>query len=382
MPKKILGLLLLGLLLRLFFSYFQYSGDVNNHLAWAIGFLNSPIGFFSHHFPGYNDPNYPPLAIYFFALSRLFYNSMLAISQSLNSSISVFPSSLIPFLLFQNTQIAFLKLSPILADIGISALIYQLTLNNRRKVLMMSLYLFNPAVIYLSAVWGQIESLPIFFMLLSLFLFRKISNPFNLYLSQLSFLLAILSKQTALWLLPIFLIFWLKNSKLSDFFKSIFVCLLIFMISFRPFLSSDSNLLSPFLIYLSTLSGSTGLANEKVWNLWDLIYRGAPTLDSTILFFFSVRIWSLILVFVSLLITIFYLIKQKLTEQHLYLSLFIFSLVMFFFQTRVHEKHLAPALPFLLLLSTKRLSLILIAIISLSIFFYLNLQFALGLPFI
>lgn len=382
MTKKILGLLIIGLLLRFYLSYFQYSGDLNNHLVWANGFLTKPGGFFFRHFPGFNDANYPPLAIYFFALSRLLYNLTLSSSVFLNLKFSFFPSAIVPLLLNQNTQIAFMKLFPIICDVGSAYLIYLMTLG-RRRTLIFCLYLFNPATVYLSSVWGQIESLPIFFMLLSLYLFKKFSSPLNIYLSTFTFLLAVLSKQTALWLLPIFLIYWLKNSKLTDFVKSLIVCLIGFVISYLPFLGQSSNFaLTPFTIYLSTLAGSTGLANDRVWNLWDLVYKGVPTLDSTVLFFLSVRVWSLILVFVSLLFIVIYLFKQKITDKRLYLSLFLFSLAMFFFQTRVHEKHLAPALPFLFLLPLSKLSWTIVLIVAITIFFYLNLQFALGLPFI
>lgn len=381
MPKKIVFLLILGLLVRLFISYFQYSGDVNNHLVWADGFIKSSTDFFTRHFPGFNDANYPPLAIYLFAASRLLYLAVLDVSKILNTTLSVFPSALVPFLTHSNTQIAFMKLSPIIADIGIAALIYLLT-QNKFKTLMMSLFLFNPAVIYLSAVWGQIEALPIFFCLLSIYLFQRQSR-FALYLSQLSFLLAILSKQTALWLLPVFLIMWLKKTKIIDFLKSSFVTLIAYFVIFVPFINWNhiSALTQPVTIYLSTLSGSTQLANDQVWNLWNMIYGGVPTLDSDMILFLSIRTLSFGLIVLSL-IYICYRYVRKSSYSNLYLSFFLLSLVMFFIQTRVHEKHLFPALPFFLLLSGKKLSLTLLVFIGLSIFFYLNLYTSLGLPFI
>lgn len=380
MPKKLWLLLLLGILLRFFLSYFQYSGDVNNHLAWANSFLSLPQGFFSRHIQGINDPNYPPLAIYFFAASRLLYLWGLGLSNTLNATFSLFPSMLYPLLLHQNTQIAFMKLFPVLADVGSAYLIFHLT-SNRHRLLLSCLYLFNPATIYLSSVWGQLESLPIFFMLLSLYLYKKLQPPQNLYLSQLSFLLAALSKQTALWLLPIFLLYWIKSSKPIALLTSALLCVAVFILSYLPFLDGESNLfLQPFTLYLSTLSGSTGLANDQVWNLWNLVFMGRPTPDSVMLYLFSVRTISLILVFGSLLLILYPMLKNKISDRGLYFSLFLLSLVMFFFQTRVHEKHLAPALAFLFLLPYSKF--IMILIFGLSLFFYFNLQFSLRLPFI
>ena len=160
MKKSLLFLLLAALLARLGLAYFQYSGDVNNHLVWSQSFIGEgAAGFYSRHFPGYNDANYPPLAIYLFGLSVFLYQIILSFFQYLNNLIGAFPSALIPLWQSGNMQAAFLKLPAILADIGIGYLIYRLT----KKKLLAAVYLFNPAVFYISAVWGQIESLPIFF---------------------------------------------------------------------------------------------------------------------------------------------------------------------------------------------------------------------------
>src|SRR3989344_8529408 len=289
MKKNLLFLLLAALLVRLSLAYFQYSGDVNNHLVWSQSFIGEgAAGFYSRHFPGYNDANYPPLAIYLFGLSVFLYQITLSFFQYLNNLIGAFPSALIPLWQSGNMQAAFLKLPAISADIGIGYLIYRLT----KKKLLAAIYLFNPAVFYISAVWGQIESLPIFFLVLSYFFL-----PRRYYLSHLAFVLAILSKQTALWVLPIFLIAWLKQSDLKTLLQGLTLQAVIFFLLYLPFALPPAAIAS----YLTTLSGSSTLVSDQAGNLWHWLFAGAPIEDNLPFLGLTVRLWSLLLLALALL---------------------------------------------------------------------------------
>ena len=177
-------LLLFAFVLRLLFVYFQYSGDIGNHLAWGRGALEGTLGFFHKSFPGFNQPNYPPITILLFSLSAWFYQFMQTLVISINQAVLLFPSKIVPLMETLNMQAAFIKLPAILADLGIGWLIYKLAPVKKKssRLIASSLYLLNPAVIYISTVWGQIESIPIFFTLLSLYILKK-----NYYLSQSNF---------------------------------------------------------------------------------------------------------------------------------------------------------------------------------------------------
>ncbi len=385
--KKLIGLLLLGFLIRLSINYFQYSGDIGNHLVWGRGVLEGTLGFFSRKFPGFNDPNYPPVIIYLFGLSVWLYQIATQSVNFLNQTIRIFPSGLVHLMPTLNMQSAFMKLPGIFADIGIAWLIYQLAPTKKKstKLLLTSLFLFNPAVIYISTVWGQIESLPIFFILLSFYflsLFEKkqkskidINNWY--YLSHLSFTFAVLSKQTALWLLPIMLIVLFKRTSLINFLKGLFVQLISFVLLYLPFTFS---LIEPFKIYLQTLSGSTTLAAESVWNIWHFLLP--PNAQDSILFLgLSIRFWSI------LSLTIVYLfvclrLFLNFEKEDIYNSLFLLSLAAFFIQTRVHEKHLFPALIFLLLVSSPKKLNKYVFFAVLSVYHMLDLYQSLQLPFI
>lgn len=367
--KKIILLIILAFLVRLIFIYPQYSGDIKNHIAWGQSVVEQgTANFYERDFPGFNDANYPPLIILFFAISYFLFQSTVHIFTLLNQSITIFPSFLIPFTQTLNFQAAFLKLSPILADLGIGWLLYRFT----RSKLIASFYLFNPAVIYISTVWGQIESIPIFFLLLALFLIKNK----KLTLSHLAFLAAILTKQTALWLAPVFLIIWFKNQTKKQFILGLFLQLLGFILIYLPFTNPTNAINS----YFNTLSGSSVVVSDAAWNIWFFIAH-PNTPDTTPFLGLTFRLWSIILLVGVYSITSIKLFKKTDFNQ-ITLSLFLLSLAAFFLQTRVHERHLFPVLVFLLLLNFKNRNLLFLSYMALSGYHMLNLYYSLGLPFI
>lgn len=368
--KAVTFILLLGLVLRLFVSHFQYSGDVKNHVAWAGGFVSNPHGFYNQKFPGFNDPNYPPLAIYFFSFSKVVYEAAKSGTLWLNN-FEVFPSALVPFILSENTLIAFYKLPAIIADLllGLLLYLYLKKQNNKQALLWTSFLVFNPALIYVSAVWGQIESLTILFLCLSLASFQKRS-------SLIYFSLAVLTKQTALWVLPLYLLIWLKNLSPKKLIQASLLASLVFFFSYLPFGLAPIGAIKN---YLATLSGSSTVVSDAAWNLWHFVYKEG-TDDSVFLLFTTVRNLSVGLLILSLLPTLAQLVKLKNISDYAAL-LSIWSALVFFLQTRVHERHFYPSLIFLYFtnLNSKYKFLLLIILSS---FFLANLYDSLKLPFI
>lgn len=368
MKLKLSTLIFLAIAVRLFFIFFQYSGDVKNHLVWADSVIRQgSLDLYQRHFPGFNDVNYPPLTISLFTLSRFAYNTTQRFILWQNFNFKFLPSVAVRFIESENTAAGFMKLPAILADLGIGYLIFKLT----KKKFFAFLYLFNPAVIYISSVWGQIESLPIFFLLLSFYFLPK-----RYYLSHVAFVLAILSKQTALWLLPVYLVVWYRQGSLMRLIRGLLFQLVIFLLIYLPYASPTLALSS----YLSSLAGSSNLISDQAMNLWYFIFQGARLTDSIKLLGISVRIWSLGLLALSYL----YICARLWRRFSMGLaanSLFFLSLAAFFLQTRVHERHLAPALPFLLLTTFKpKTKVTLYAFLS--VYHLFNLYTGLRLPFL
>ena len=374
MTKRTLFILLaLGLILRLCIGYFQFSGDLGNHLVWGNSFLSNPLGFYSRHFSGFNDPNYPPLAIIFFGISNLLYAGSLALVRKLNSAVSIFPSLLLPLFESENMKMFFLKLPGMLSDVGIAYLLYLFSKKLKISPIISIFYLFNPAFIYTSTVWGQIEPVTSLFIILSLYLalFGKDKK-----LSLVAFAISVLTKQTALWLTPLFILLWCKEMNQKQLLKGMLLSVGTFFLFYLPF-----GLLPVDAIknYLTTLSGSSTLVTDAAWNIWFFIFPGRVE-DSVTIGFLSVRNISIILLLIALSVIMYQLLK-KYSHSRFFYGLFVWALLAFILQTRVHERHLSFALLFLLL--TPGLSkTYYLDYLTLSVYHYLNLYQSLGLPFI
>lgn len=194
------GWLLIAILVTyLLLSLPFYSGDVKNHLAWTQSIVKEGVyGFYFRNFPGFAYQNYPPLAMFGFVISLKIYG---VISYFINHLGNF---NLINFWHWENVEISFLKLSGYLPVLFISLGIF---LWSGKKYLPALLFLFNPAVIYLGVVWGQIDLLPLMFIFLAFyFLFNK-----KLYISFLMAALSLLSKQTVLILWIFYILVVLKE---------------------------------------------------------------------------------------------------------------------------------------------------------------------------
>jgi len=201
-PNKfyIVGLMAIGIIIRVmsFQSGFMFTNDVEIFQFWgqhlyAVGFSEfyATAGFI----------DYPPGFLYYLyiigALSARFEWARLT-----------------PMLNF------FTFLPAMLADLGIGYIIYRVVAYGRlirpkgeekprdlpintavTALVMATLWILNPAVILISSVWGQVESVFVIFLLLSLLLLREK----KLLASYLLFAVAIIVKAQSLFLAPVYL---------------------------------------------------------------------------------------------------------------------------------------------------------------------------------
>lgn len=370
-----------GLLLRLLIMFFDRRGDVNNHFTWAREIaLWGFSGLFEKDFEfpfGTANANYPPIAFYLFYLFYKVYFLTQSLIWQINIHVGLFPSSLIE--IFNNPAVLpdFMKIPAILSDVGIAWLIYIIAKRQQKlknlfnPILLASFILFNPAFFYNSAYWGQIDSIPIFFILLSLYLllYTKHST-----LSLISFTLSLLSKQTAIIFLPIFIILSYKKMGIKKTLIAFFISLIIFLTAFYPFYQKGHLLIFPFVTYLYKILMVSGnnYVTDHAFNFWRLIVGDKQIPDATR--FFSIITYNL----VGYLITGFFLIvvlikslKKKILPENVFLYFYLVAFFSFLFLTRIHERHLLQALPFLLLTVSNRSRLA--VFIFLSLFNFLNL---------
>lgn len=344
-------LLVLAFVLRLVLIFLAgYHPDILNHVDWGNRFwLYGPRRFYESSIWGVSWPNQPPGSIYLFAVIAKIYHGLFAALWWLNLKVAVFPSFIFPFL-EAKLHIILLKTPFIIADLGIGWLIYkvvhQLSANKSKALLGASLFLFNPALIYNSAIWGQTDSLINFLALLGLWwVYRR-----KYFWGILSFTLSLYFKLSLIIWLPAFFLlvpswkFWRK------ILLSVVTAILIAALMSWPFVS-HGNIFS-WLWYLYTnrvLARQGSMLSGNAFNFWTLFYGIDLSLrENSRLYGMSAKmigrvVGLAIITAVSGLSWIKAERKNKIfgMKDALWLVLLI-SFAAFLFLTNMHERYLYP----------------------------------------
>jgi Gpi18-like mannosyltransferase len=302
----------------LLFSFQGYQNDMDTFVSWFNTAAASGPRFF------YTDVSwcdYPPFNIY------LFWGF-----GSLAQTLGLFGSSFVVYVV---------KFVPNFFDMLIGVLIYffvQKQLSFKLSLLSVVLYVFNPAVIFNAAVWGQFDALYTLFLLVSLILALK-GKP---EVSAASFAVSILTKPQAIALLPLvaFVIFK-KNG-----FKRLLFSIATFTVTiFVIILPMQWNNPMSFLynIYFGAYSGYA-YTSINAFNLWGLFGLWIPDGNLFILGWILFAIFSVFALYV--------LNKRWEKSDSMFVFFVAFMLLFAFFMlpTRIHERYLFPAISLLVLL--------------------------------
>jgi len=271
-------------------------------------------------------------------------------------------------LLIPSFQTILFKLPAILADLATGYLIYKiignkqsLPLRDKKGLLFSFFYLFNPAIFANSSLWGQVDSLTALFSLFSVFIF-----PANYLLSAVSLAVGTLIKPQAAFIIPAILYLFFKNKKkITDLLIYCTVGLLVFLAGFLPFSNTD-NFLQFILDRLSASANQYPYGSVNAFSFWAVF--GFWKADNLI-FWIGLGI-SIIL---TTLITAIIYKKKVINGEYLVSGLSL--LVTFLFLTRMHERHLLPALvPFLI--ASVGSPILLITYFGLSLTYVANLAYA------
>jgi Gpi18-like mannosyltransferase len=161
-PRPLLALLGAGLLLRLLLAYVLFPnsghpGDIGLYSQWALTLASVGPGDF---YAKTDLVDYPP--------GYLYVLWVIATASQTIASIAKMP--------VQSVLVVLLKIPPMLIDIGVGLLLYRITLHGSHKanasqrtgLFAAAIYIFNPVVLYDSAIWGQSDAAGAFIMLLAL----------------------------------------------------------------------------------------------------------------------------------------------------------------------------------------------------------------------
>jgi len=340
MSTSIKKLLFIGLILRLvLICTTNFHADLYNHIDWGAKlFQVGPKNFYNPNMMwAHSQPNQPILSMYLFAFVNYLKEFLMSFLWILNK-IPIFPSKIIWWAQL-NLHASLVKLPFVLADLGIAYLIYKIVKNKKLALLLSGLFIFNPAIIYNSAVWGQTDSMLNFIFLLSLYnLFQKKYN-YSIFFLILCFLF----KMSLFIYLPLMFFVFIKI-KPQEYFKGLIVGIVLTLILALPF-SYPQNPLS-WLYWLYTnrvLSNQGNMLNGNAFNLWFLVLNRIDICYQALL---SQKVISFILFG---LIYILVLLKRK---SNIVFSLFLIAFSAFLLLVNMHERYLYPILPvFLILIS-------------------------------
>lgn len=357
---KVLVFFVVALLLRISLLFYDYSFDVNNHIAWAKDLHQR--GFTDFYTTRSSEvyaslyPNYPPFALFFFYLLYPIQSLLKNIVWYLNITFPLFPSKLVFFLESRAFLAGMLKLPAIFADLGIAwiCLLFATKLipkNLKVQKLTAIFILFNPVFFFTSALWGQIDAIPLFFVAWSMYLLLYTKR---YALSAAFFTFALLFKPTALVFVPLYLFIFFRSYSFYQCIKALFLALLISYASFIPFLKNLQDPFIPFSIYLEKIIAAQSLpfVTNGAFNFWVLVtwFNGIKD-TAPFLFGFSYRIWGYFIVGFFTLLILARLFYAKKRDDSIMRAAFLISFAAFLFLTKMHERYSMLPLPFLLLAS-------------------------------
>ena len=229
----------------------------------------------------------------------------------------------------------FIKLGPILADLAGGRLVFQIAQKRSPSFGLMccALYLFSPAVIFNSAVWGQIDSWYTLLVVLALYLIYEERH----IAASMVYALALLTKPQALLFGPVLLFYVLQSKNLRLFFKTVGTGLVSLWLLTLPFSSS----LSPLWLinlYSNTFNGYRYFTvnGYNLYAVLDMNWRSLDSVpDSGMI---NIAVIGICLILCARL---YFTKKDKIK---IFACALVLITVFFSFCTMMHERYMFPAL--------------------------------------
>jgi dolichyl-phosphate-mannose-protein mannosyltransferase len=281
-----------------------------------------------------------------------------------------------------------IKIPAIIADIASAWLLYRILENEKPGIRLgaVALYVFFPASLLIGAIWGQVDSILAFFLLLSVYYIGK-DKPVH---GAVAYTIGFLVKPQAIAALP-FLAFWILRDHYRDL-KTVLACtivpFLVLLVLITPFFE-----LQPWRL-VEVLYDATNVENYRVnsfwaYNFWNFgglfdqgfrcdLQSGCPDADATEWFGIATRYWGTAL-FASGIVAVVVSLRNARGMGYLALGTALSVLVFYLFLTRMHERYVFAAfLPLLLATVLINSRLLWTAFIALSVVHLANLYHVYG----
>ncbi|HEY9084606.1 MAG TPA: phospholipid carrier-dependent glycosyltransferase [Candidatus Tyrphobacter sp.] len=260
---------------------------------------------------------------------------------------------------------ALVKVPAILFDLGIGALLYVLV---RRFASpwwafgAAALFVLNPAVIFISALWGQVDSVAAFFALLAVYALLR-SDDFEetaramLWIGAgwLALAYCLLVKPQAAVLLPLMIAFAFTDRRrmalrVRATAYGIVAAIVVTVLLVEPF--HPSNPIAAIAWLLERLSFGTNVYpynTVNAFNLWTLSIHGARFWqpDSARTLFVTQATWGIVLLAVALALIVWRYVQAK-TPRALLEGSALALLAFFTLATRMHERYMYDGVLFVI----------------------------------
>jgi len=373
-------LLALGFLVRVFFVpyWVKINGDMLLFADWGEKFWEyGSQGFYFYKQWYYAPPNYPPLISLIYAGAFWLFEHKYVLAQ-IHNTIKVIPAAFIIYF-YEHGYILLLKLPAILADLGLSFVIYKLlskfTKDRKKAMIGMCFYLFNPVTIFLSGVWGQTDSLIAFFALLSFILLVAKKTTFSIPL----YFISLYIKPNWVFFIPfyIFLLF-IQRPKFREVLVGGLLTLFVFIVGTWPF--AGNNVLGFGFWLLKNRILATAMVVDKVsisaFNFYTTLFTIDKSPGTLPILGIPAKILGLILFSFINLAVFSYVLKRKDRLLATLVGLFTIGLGNFLFLTGMLERYFFPAfVPMIVVMFTKPKAFIWGVLINIVVFANLVFSF-------
>ena len=207
--------LLISFVIRIFLSQFSgYKVDILDFKLWSQAVYSN--GFANFYSSIWSD--YPPFYLYILWIVGAVYKLFFSFSFNIDTTIFTI----------------LIKLPANVADIAIAYLIFIIIkkyADFKVAYFGMISYAFNPAIIYNSAIWGQVDSINTFFILLALMLIVS----YKLEFASASMAIAVLTKPQSLVIVPFIAILIIGKQNLMRIAKIFLSFTIVFLTLALPF---------------------------------------------------------------------------------------------------------------------------------------------------
>ncbi len=310
----IIGILVIGFLLRTA-SALIIDGqpfDISTFRGWA----NTASSNLLKVYVNKSSVDYPPLYIYvLYVIGKLAKVSILG-----------------------NYYALLLKLPSIITDILSGYLIYKISKTRVSKeigIILVAAYIFNPAILINSTIWGQVDSFFTLLIMLALFFLSEDKIIF----STIFFTLAVLMKPQGMIFLPILLFAYIKGRDIKTILKSVITGIITGIIVIIPF-SITQGIMWIFKLYISEAS-EYQYASDNAFNFYSLIGANHTNYFST-LFIFDYHTWGMIAIVLVTILSGYIYIKGE-GKSTIFLAALVEIVGVFNFSVGMHERYMFTA---------------------------------------